>query len=201
MKNARNFNKMKIMLFASIIILIISINYTNSQTITDPHKIKTLDDTDIYDTFNHSLPQFNITKSMLPIFSDPGRMDITISAKMIFDNQVTQTPKNNYRFKNNEKDAIAKHIKKLEILISYTDTTLPISIDWIRIESKVAQDVYRGVYDSVLTAVVQSTISHFTSNSFQSRGIRLFRFYLRDEHLPMHWSPLYAKINWQYRTE
>ncbi len=128
-----------------------------------------------------------ITRSMLPIYSDSGRKDITISAKMIFDGQINDPIYHNPRFRTSYNDKSADKIKSLSIEVKYLDTTIPVSIDWIRIESKVAQDVYRGVYDSVLTAVVRRTIEHCTSDSFRLRGIRPFRFYLRDEHLPMHW--------------
>lgn len=117
-----------------------------------------------------------IYPSMLPINSDSGRKDITISAKMIFDADFNLL--HNPRFRTSYNDKSGDKIKSLSIEVQYLDTTIPVSIDWIRIESKVAQDVYRGVYDSVLTAVVRRTIEHCTSDSFRLRGIRPFRFYL-----------------------
>ena len=50
------------------------------------------------DATHNATTEFNITKSMLPIQSDSGRMDITISAKMIFDSSITSPNYHNLRF-------------------------------------------------------------------------------------------------------
>jgi len=127
---------------------------------------------------------FSIKKSMLPILTDSGRKDITISAKMIFDDSITL---HNLRLRTSWSDTISTHIARLKIDVTYMDNSTPISIDWVRIESKVAQDLFRGKYDSAIVANARAAITHLTTPEFQSRGIRPYRFYLKDEHLPEDW--------------
>ncbi len=127
---------------------------------------------------------FSIKRSMLPISTDPGRKDITISAKMIFDGNEAF---HNLRLRTSALDTISTHIARLKIEVTYLDSSLPVSIDWVRIESKVAQDLFRGYYDSALTRNVQKTFEFFDQPEYRNRGIRRIRFYLRDEHLPEHW--------------
>lgn len=139
------------------------------------------------DNTPHGTTEFNITKSMLPIQSDSGRMDITISAKMIFDGSFDFPDNHNLQFWSGSNDADPQHIKRLKMEITYVDNSLPISIDWIRIESKVAQDLFRGYYDSAIVRNVQKTFEFFDQPRFRQHGIRPFRFYVIDEHLPVHW--------------
>ncbi|MEN6295155.1 MAG: T9SS type A sorting domain-containing protein [Chloroherpetonaceae bacterium] len=141
-------------------------------------KARVIDNTNFDTTF------FYIKKSMLPISTDSGRKDITISAKMIFDDSIDN---HNFRLRTSWSDTISTHIARLKIEVTYLDNSTPISIDWVRIESKVAQDLFRGYYDSAIVANARVAITHLTTTEFQNRGIRPYRFYLKDEHLPEHW--------------
>lgn len=112
-----------------------------------------------------------IKRSMLPTFAESTR-DITISAKFISDNFY------NRYFKPGKENFSG--IDSLKIEVQYLGGC-DVGIDWIRIECKVAQDLFRGLYDSSLVANAQRALTDLTQQKFKDKGIRPLRFYTVDE--------------------
>ncbi|MCX6146875.1 MAG: T9SS type A sorting domain-containing protein [Candidatus Kapabacteria bacterium] len=113
-----------------------------------------------------------ITKNMLPNGSD---RDITISAKFIC-NGVDVNP----HFKPGVTGDAYSPIDSLNIEVVYLDTT-SIAIDWIKIETKLSQDLHKGLYDTLLIKNVQNTLDTFSLSKYAAKGIKLGRIYTIDE--------------------
>ncbi len=134
--------------------------------------------------------EFIIKGNMLKIDNAGDTSNITLSALANFDGDTIQLIggyKNNPRFKydwwqNNYN--VKEYITSIDVEVYYYGN-LDVSIDWIRLETPRAQKVFRGGYDSAVSAAVDLLLDDINNNVNKPK---LFRFYGDDELLPSQWA-------------
>ena len=111
---------------------------------------------------------------------------ITVCAKFICNDIYNDI--NNYYLnsEDNNPDKYFYFIDSIGIDVTYHGV-LNLAIDFCKFETKNAQMLYRGGFDSKITTAVQSALNIFSDTSFTNRGIRPLRFYTRDEGNKVFW--------------
>lgn len=132
---------------------------------------------------------FDITVGMLrTAAADNNSHDfITLSARFICDNDLDAFDnfrKNPFFLPNHLADPI--HIKKVDVEVEYVNNTLPIDINWIRIETPNLQKLYRGEYDELILNEL-NTLASMYSSSLNTANAKISRFYFNDELTPIEW--------------
>ena len=129
-----------------------------------------------------------ITRAMLPP-ANANEKDITITAKMLF-NSPSANP-NNYYFEkfNYTLDTTGQAIDSLKIEVAYTQK-FSCALNWLRIETRPAMDMYQGMWDSLLVTKIQMDINGITADSsiYTQHNITPFRWYVKDEYGLEYWA-------------
>ncbi|MBX3043101.1 MAG: T9SS type A sorting domain-containing protein [Candidatus Kapabacteria bacterium] len=125
---------------------------------------------------NNNTRALIITKNMIP----QGNKDITISALILFNNEIGPEPEQIGNIQLNLHHPEKEHcdpnyIDSIGIRVTYISDN-PVMIDWIRLESPHAKEFLKGTFDNSIATHVQEDLNKYLDNSYQSRGIKLFRY-------------------------
>jgi hypothetical protein len=141
------------------------------------------------DTSVNKPTEFIIKGNMLQTI-DTNTRQITISALAFFDGDTIPFIggyRNNPCFQNDWYENLynlQEYISKIDLEVYYYGH-LDVSIDWIKIETVMSQQVFRGQWDTAVSRAVDETISDLQDNN---KDPRLFRFYAQDEIVPTEWA-------------
>lgn len=83
-----------------------------------------------------------------------------------------------------EDDSVHFYINKLEMEVTYHGN-LDVAIDWIRLETPRAREIFEGKFDNDVYEEAKNVIDELADEPYH--GPKLFRFYGADELLPMQW--------------
>nr|HPI19215.1 hypothetical protein [Candidatus Kapabacteria bacterium] len=131
------------------------------------------------DLDSNTTDEFVITRNMLPINNN---RDITISSSFSCKGNPTL---NNYYLK--KKDNADVEIDSLKIEVTYHGHS-SLRVRWFRFETPKSRNLFFGKYDSLIQAHTQADLARFDCSDFKDRGIKIFRFFARDEFHVHHWN-------------
>ena len=136
------------------------------------------------------LDTFYITRNMIPRGNESER-DITISAHFKLDYLL---PTNNYGLKGYPGRPSAETIDKIKIEVTKLAASSSLAIDWIRIETRSARDLFRSYWDNTLINKMQTDLDTITNPAgpWAAKGLKPYRWYLVDEpdiYNSFRWGP------------
>lgn len=143
------------------------------------------------DVASNNVTQIDIKRVMLPK-GNANDKDITLFGKISFNSADNSSLHSNYYFKGFNDSLLRKSgnlIDLLKIEVEYTKQS-SLAVNWLRIETRPAMDMYRGKWDSLIINKIQMDLNGITADSsiFKQRGIKPFRWYLKDEYTLDYWA-------------
>ncbi|NLO19860.1 MAG: hypothetical protein GX121_08315 [Ignavibacteria bacterium] len=121
---------------------------------------------------------------MLPI---GGNRDITISSSFFCGIRNINGIDTLINFFLKKKSSDYIKIDSLKIEVTYHGHS-SLRVRWFRFETPKSRSLFFGKYDSLIQAHTQADLSRFDCPDFKDRGIKIFRFFARDEYHVHHWN-------------
>lgn len=120
-----------------------------------------------------------ITKNMLPSDGSP----ITLSGHFFCNNDMVF---NNAILIDKYYNEKSEKIKNLKVEVVYLGNC-DVDIDWIRLETPSAKELAYGVYDDIIVERVQNSFNVICADSFRTKNVEPYRFYIFDEPNISNW--------------
>ena len=145
-------------------------------------------DTDI--ALSPGVREFQITAKMLDALGNGlPNVNITLSAFAYFNN-IDTLPNGDYKWNPilrpdwHDHGVYKEYINDLDVEVTYHGN-LDVAIDWIRLETPRAREIYDGKYDNDIYDAAKAMMDEIADEPYHDP--KLYKFYVSDELLPHQW--------------